>query len=166
VISHVRAHQKLGRPTYLVTASPREIASRISEILGMDGYLATELEIVDGFYTGRLAAPVVHGPRKAAEVAVLAARDGIRLDASYMYSDSANDLPLLRQVRYPVVVNGNRDMFTVALNEGWAFLDTDRPERSLWPAKCPDPLAAKDVVAGDGSVVPLADHLHHAHVDR
>lgn len=159
VVSHVREHQKQGRPTYLVTASPSEIASRISSLLAMDGYIATELEIENGVYTGRLAAPVVHGPRKAAEVAVLAAREGIALGASYMYSDSANDLPLLRQVRYPVVVNGNRYMYDVALTSGWAFLDTERPARCLWPSSSPD------LLSHNNSMVPLANHLHHAQID-
>lgn len=133
VVAHVKAHTNEGRQTYLVTASPREIADPIALALGMSGVVATELQEHAGIYTGHLHGPVVHGPRKAAEVAVLSARQGINLSESYMYSDSANDLPLLRQVRFPVVVNGNRSMRRVARRNGWAYLDANRPRRTTWP---------------------------------
>lgn len=133
VVAHVRAHRNEGRPTYLVTASPREIAVPIAAALDMTGVVATELEEHDGIYTGHLRAPVVHGPRKAAEVSVLTARLGIALSECYMYSDSVNDLPLLRQVRFPVVVNGNRAMRALAYRNHWAYLDTNRPRRTSWP---------------------------------
>ncbi len=47
----------------------------------------------------------------------LAERDGIDLAASYAYSDSESDLPMLRAVRHAVVVNPD------------AALQADRPAR-------------------------------------
>jgi HAD superfamily hydrolase (TIGR01490 family) len=133
VLHHVNLHQARGVRTYLVTASPSEIAEAVVELLGMDGCVATRLQACDGRYTGRLAGPVVHGARKAEEVAALAMREGLRLSQSYAYSDSINDLPLLSLVRYPVVVNGNAKVRKIARVRSWAILDTVREERTMWP---------------------------------
>lgn len=133
MVDHVKLHQGRGVRTYLVTASPAEIAEAVAEVLGMDGCVATRLQAFDGRYTGLLAGPVVHGARKADEVAELAARERLRLSHCFAYSDSINDLPLLSRVRYPVIVNGNARVRKIAQLRGWAIIDTDRADRTSWP---------------------------------
>jgi len=133
MVHHVKLHQARGERTYLVTASPAEIAAVIAEILEMDGYVATRLQTEDGRYTGFLVGPVVHGAHKADQVTELALREGLELSQSFAYSDSINDLPLLSRVRYPVVVNGNARIRNVAQFRGWAIVDTARAHRTIWP---------------------------------
>jgi HAD superfamily hydrolase (TIGR01490 family) len=133
MVDCVRLHQQRGDRTYLVTASPAEIAGPVAELLGMDGCVATRLQARDGRYTGLLAGPVVHGARKADQVAELAMWEGLRLSHCFAYSDSINDLPLLSRVRYPVVVNGNARVRRIAHARGWAIVDTARADRTSWP---------------------------------
>jgi len=133
MVEQVKLHQVRGERTYLVTASPAEIAEAVAELLDMDGCVATRLQAQNGRYTGLLAGPVVHGARKADEVAELAAREGLRLSQCFAYSDSINDLPLLSRVRYPIVVNGNARVRRIAQLRGWAIVDTDRADRTYWP---------------------------------
>lgn len=142
MVQHVKLHQERGVRTYLVTASPAEIAEAVATVLDMDGCVATRLQTRNGHYTGLLAGPVVHGARKADEVAALATREGLRLSQCFAYSDSINDLPLLSRVRYPVVVNGNARVRSIAHLRGWAIIDTDRADRTNWPYP---PLIGKDV---------------------
>ena len=52
----------------------------------------------------------------------LAEREGIDLDASYAYSDSESDLPMLRAVGHAVVVNPDQDLRRIAADEGWEIL--------------------------------------------
>jgi hypothetical protein len=61
----------------------------------------------------------------------LAEREAIDLDASYAYSDSESDLPMLRAVGHPVVVNPDADLRRIALEEGWEILHLDRLGRRL-----------------------------------
>ena len=42
--------------------------------------------------------------------------------ASWAFSDSVNDLPLLSLVRHPVAVNPDRDLAAIALTNGWRIL--------------------------------------------
>src|SRR5690606_20461304 len=60
-----------------------------------------------------------YGPAKAVALSEVAERDGIDLSASYAYSDSATDLPMLEAVGHPVVVNPDRDLLRVARARGW-----------------------------------------------
>ncbi len=48
--------------------------------------------------------------------------EGIDLDASYAYSDSESDLPMLRAVGHPVVVNPDAELRRIAREEGWEIL--------------------------------------------
>jgi HAD superfamily hydrolase (TIGR01490 family) len=127
VIGEMRFFHAVGVPTYLVTASPQEVANAVAVRLGMSGALGTTSEIVDGRYTGRLAGPIMHGSQKAYQVAEFAAGRSLDLSRSWAYSDSINDLSLLASVQVPVVVNPNRQLETLALRNGWRVIGGRRP---------------------------------------
>ncbi len=124
VLSEVRRFQFHGVPTWIVTASPIELASAIANELGMTGAVGTVSEIHDGRYTGRLASPIAHGPGKMQLVHENAERHGLDLGASWAYSDSINDLPLLSCVGMPVVVNPNSQLLAIAKKNAWGVLET------------------------------------------
>ena len=56
---------------------------------------------------------------------------GIDLGASYAYSDSESDLPMLRLVGHPVAVNPDAELARVARAEGWQILRFERLGRRL-----------------------------------
>lgn len=112
-------HLDAGEPVWLVSAAPVELAQVIASRLGFTGALGTVSEIVAGRYTGVLVGHPLHGVAKAEGVRALAARDGLDLTKCYAYSDSANDLPLLTSVGYPVAVNPDSDLREQARDNGW-----------------------------------------------
>ena len=57
--------------------------------------------------------------------------EGIDLDSSYAYSDSESDLPMLRVVGYPIVVNPDAELRAIAAAEGWEVIHLDRLPRRL-----------------------------------
>ncbi|PPK93497.1 HAD superfamily hydrolase (TIGR01490 family) [Kineococcus xinjiangensis] len=114
-----RAHREREEPVWLVTAAPVEVADVIARRLDLTGAIGTVAESVDGRYTGRLVGETVHGPAKAAAVRLLAEREGLDLSRCAAYSDSANDLPLLSLVGYPVVVNPDRTLRAHARVHDW-----------------------------------------------
>jgi len=119
-------HQDAGRPVFIVTAASQDTAGMIAHVLGFDGALGTPLESVDGIYTGRLAGPFAYRDGKPQLMRRLADERGLDLDRSYAYSDSESDLPMLRAVGHPVVVNPDRELARVARDEGWDVLRFDR----------------------------------------
>jgi HAD superfamily hydrolase (TIGR01490 family) len=118
----VEQHHDAGRDTWIVSASPIEIVSPLADALGMTGAIATEPEVVDGVYTGRLAKAFVYGEGKAERIRDLTLDRGYDLRLSYAYSDAASDLPMLRIVGHPVAVNPDRELRKVAQSEQWPIL--------------------------------------------
>lgn len=124
-------HQDAGRRAYICTAAPQELADILAAVLFFDGAVGSRSEVVDGAYTGRPDGPFSYREGKATLVRELAADEGIDLAASYAYSDSESDLPLLRAVGHPVAVNPDADLARIAGAEGWEVMRFDRLGRRL-----------------------------------
>ncbi len=60
-----------------------------------------------------------------------AAGHEIDLAGSYAYSDSLSDLPMLRAVGHPVVVNPDPPLAEIATEEGWQTMRFERLGRRL-----------------------------------
>ncbi len=124
-------HQDAGRRVYIATASSQEMADMLSHVLGFDGGIGARSEVVDGRFTGRDIGPFTYREGKAERMRELAAEEGIDLAASYAYSDSESDLPMLRLVGHPVAVNPDAELERVARAEGWEVLRFEQLGRRL-----------------------------------
>ena len=125
------AHQDAGRPVYICTAAGQELAEMLAHVLGFDGAVGARSEIVDGLYTGKPGGPFTYREGKAEAMRELAAREGIDLAESFAYSDSESDLPMLRAVGHPVVVNPDTELGRVAKQEGWEVMRFEQLGRRL-----------------------------------
>lgn len=123
VVAEIRRHRAAGHQTWLVTASPVELAEAVAARLGMTGALGTQAEAVDGTYTGRLVGGVLHGQRKAAAISTLALVEGLDPMRCSAYSDSINDLPMLVMMGSATVVNPNKQLRSIAVRNGWRVID-------------------------------------------
>ena len=121
--SLAQRHLDAGQRVWLVTATPVELASIIASRLGLTGALGTVAESVDGVYTGRLVGGLLHGEAKAAAIEALAMREGLDLARCSAYSDSTNDLPMLRLVGHPAAVNPDADLRAEARASNWPVHD-------------------------------------------
>jgi HAD superfamily hydrolase (TIGR01490 family) len=126
VLREAYAHQDAGRPAYIVTAASQELADVLAHVLVLDGGIGMRSEVRDGVYTGRPDGPFTYREGKAEAIREIAARKGIDLSASYAYSDSESDLPMMRAVGNPVAVNPDAALERVARAEGWRIMRFDR----------------------------------------
>jgi phosphoserine phosphatase len=112
-------HRAAGRKVVVISASPEEIVRPLCRYLGIDEIIATRAKVDDeGRYTGEIEL-YAYGPGKAEAMEAMAREEGIDLDASYAYSDSITDLPMLEAVGHPVVVNPDAELATIAEERGW-----------------------------------------------
>src|SRR5206468_12788333 len=109
----------------------QEMAELMALVLTFDGAVGSVAEVVDGVYTGREGGPFNYREGKAEAIRELAEREGIDLAASYAYSDSESDLPMLRLVGHPVAVNPDKELARVARAEGWKTMRLERLGRRL-----------------------------------
>jgi HAD superfamily hydrolase (TIGR01490 family) len=143
-------HKDQGRPAYIVTAASQELAESLARVLVLDGGIGMRSEVRGGVYTGRAAGPFTYREGKAEAIRQLARSEGLDLQASYAYSDSESDLPMLRAVGHPVAVNPDRELERVARAEGWQIMRFDKLKRRVRLAAG---AAALALVGGGGGFV-------------
>ncbi len=105
--SLIEQHHAAGRDVVIVSSSGSEVVEPIGALLGADHVIATRLKVEDGCYTGEIEY-YAYAENKAAAIRELAEVEGYDLAASYAYSDSSTDLPLLEAVGHPSAVNPDR----------------------------------------------------------
>ena len=119
-------HSAAGRDVVIVSSSGTEVVAPIGAMLGADRVVATRLVIEDGRYTGEIEY-YAYGPAKAEAIHELAKEQGYDLAASYAYSDSITDVPMLEAVGHPFAVNPDRALRKEAASRGWPVLDFSHP---------------------------------------
>jgi putative phosphoserine phosphatase/1-acylglycerol-3-phosphate O-acyltransferase len=116
----VRAHRRAGHTIAIASsATPFQVAPLARE-LGIDDLLCTEVEVVNGVATGKLAGPVLWGTGKAEAVERFSARKRIDLGESYAYGNGKEDLPYLEAVGRPRPLNPDSGLVELARERGWA----------------------------------------------
>ena len=119
-------HHREGRLVVVVSSSPVEIVEPLARYLGIEDVIATRVGVDDeGRYTGELEF-YAYGSGKADALDEMAAT-GTDLAASYAYSDSHTDLPLLEKVGHPVAVNPDRELRKVAEDNDWPIMEFKLP---------------------------------------
>jgi putative phosphoserine phosphatase / 1-acylglycerol-3-phosphate O-acyltransferase len=121
-------HRRDGRLLVMATTSPEDLASPLCLALGFDAVIATRYGERDGAYSGRVEGRFVWGTAKRDAVRSWAAANDVDLRASYAYSDSFYDLPLLHAVGHPVAVNPDPRLEVVARCLRWRVRNLDVPE--------------------------------------
>lgn len=116
----------------IATATNRFLTEPIAAELGAPHLIATEPELRDGRFTGRVAGTPSFRDGKAVRVREWLANRGRPLEAfdeSWFYSDSINDRPLLEQVTHPVAVDPDPSLRALASKRGWPVLELERGPR-------------------------------------
>jgi len=124
----VDEHQAQGDLCAIVTATTRLVAEPFAQGFGIEHLLATEAVMAAGLPTGEIDGLPCYREHKVTKVrAWLAggpARELQSFEASWFYSDSASDLPLLQAVTHPVAVRPDPRLREHARLAGWPVLDT------------------------------------------
>ncbi|NOX08677.1 MAG: HAD family hydrolase [Gammaproteobacteria bacterium] len=118
----LKTHTNKGDTPLIITATNRFITGPIAEIFGVEHLLATEVEIRDGEYTGQSTDTPCFQQGKVERLERWLAEHDVTLDDSFFYSDSHNDLPLLKLVSHPVAVDPDDILREYANQQGWPII--------------------------------------------
>jgi HAD superfamily hydrolase (TIGR01490 family) len=157
MIEEVRAHQDAGRKTFIVSSAGNDIVEMLAHVLNMEGGIGTRYEVApDGkTLTGKVDGPFIYGEGKVEAMRSFAEEHDLDLKASWAYSDSASDLPMLGVVGHPVAVNPDEALEKVASEEGWQILRFERLGRKLAAAGA---VTAAFAVGGSGTWLASRRH--------
>jgi HAD superfamily hydrolase (TIGR01490 family) len=133
-------HAARGHELALITATNRFVCEPIARELGIANLIASEPEVLEGRFTGRFTGiPCFREGKLWRLEQWLASRGLSRADVaeSWFYSDSHNDLPLLRAVTHPVAVDPDPRLSAHARRNGWPVLRLRAARHSDMPYSSP-----------------------------
>ena len=143
----IRAHRVV-----IVSASAAVLVDIIAEELGVEHVIATELAEENGRFTGEVLF-YCKGPTKAEALERTAAAENLDLNASYAYSDSATDIPMLEKVGHPVAVNPDKQLKRHALAHHWEIRSFKDPVPLLPAPTAKEIGIGASVLAGTAAVI-------------
>lgn len=115
-------HREQGHRLLIITATNRFITAPIAAELGVTDLLATEPEVRDGRYTGKVAGVPCYQAGKIERLQQWLEEHGESAEGCWFYSDSRNDIPLLEFVAHPVAVDPDEALRSHAGRRGWPIL--------------------------------------------
>ena len=118
----INKHRQAGDTLAVITATNSFVTAPIVKAFGIDNLLATEPEINGNGYTGKVAGTPCFQQGKVTRLQQWIGEQGIELDGSWFYSDSRNDIPLLKIVDNPVAVDPDEQLRQLASEQGWPII--------------------------------------------
>ncbi|WP_374442072.1 HAD family hydrolase [Pseudomonas panipatensis] len=115
-------HRGAGDRPLVISASGAHLVQPIAERIGIDEVLAIDLEVIGGHYSGRTRGVLTYREGKVRRLLDWLDGDASQLDSAHFYSDSRNDLPLLKRVGQPHTVNPDPVLREHAKKAGWDIL--------------------------------------------
>ncbi|MEA3078324.1 MAG: alcohol-forming fatty acyl-CoA reductase, partial [Actinomycetota bacterium] len=117
-IRRVREHKALGHRTILITGALDFVVEPLRPLFD-EIVCATMSTSADGrTFTGELVEGPPTGEARALAMMKYADADGLSLEESVAYADSASDLPMLEVVGHPVAVNPEPKLAAIARKRG------------------------------------------------
>lgn len=116
------SHRSQGHTLLIITATNRFVTEPVAELLGIEHLIATEPELVNGRYTGEVAGIPSFQDGKVTRLHDWLESTGESLEGAWFYSDSHNDVPLLRKVENPVAVDPDPTLENIAKENGWKIM--------------------------------------------
>ncbi|MFE4198856.1 phosphoserine phosphatase SerB [Paenarthrobacter sp. NPDC056912] len=110
----VAAFKEAGHVVAVVSGGFNQILGPIAGELGLDYWIANELEIVDGALTGKVLGAVIDRAAKEKYLRQWAAAEGISLEHTIAVGDGANDLDMLGAAGIGVAFNAKPAVRAVA----------------------------------------------------
>lgn len=123
----VQSHRDAGDELLLLSATNEFIITPIAHVFGIENVIGVQLETdSNGNYTGAYVGTPSFKEGKVTRLHQWLQSRGLIMSSYekiYFYSDSHNDLPLLKEVSDPVAVNPDDKLNSYAQQHGWPVLN-------------------------------------------
>jgi HAD superfamily hydrolase (TIGR01490 family) len=118
----IQQHTDKRDTLLIITATNLFITAPIAKELGIQNIIATEPEIINNRYSGKVSGTPCFREGKVEKLADWLKQTGGNLADSCFYSDSHNDLPLLEIVKRPIAVDPDDTLRSHAEMKGWDII--------------------------------------------
>jgi HAD superfamily hydrolase (TIGR01490 family) len=124
-VALVEKHRANGDLLMIITATNSFVTTPIARAFGVEHLIGTTPEEINGEFTGRVSGTPSFRQGKITRLNEwLSTREQALTDfeAAWFYSDSHNDLPLMKLVDHPVAVDPDATLKTYAIEQGWPVI--------------------------------------------
>ena len=118
----VEQHRQQGHELLIITATNRFLTEPIANLFNIKSLIACEPEIIDGQYTGQTVGTPSYAAGKVTRYKEWLLQCHYNVDESWFYSDSHNDIPLLKLVNHAVAVDADNSLRKEAEKSGWKII--------------------------------------------
>jgi HAD superfamily hydrolase (TIGR01490 family) len=121
-IELIEEHRQQGHELLIITATNRFITEPIAKEFNIDNLIACEPELIDDQYTGKVVGTPSYAEGKVTRLNEWLENKKQRFDESWFYSDSHNDIPLLKEVDHAIAVDADDDLIAEAKKQNWSII--------------------------------------------
>jgi len=104
-----------------ISGSPIEVVSCVGELFNFDLTYGTELEVLNGKYTGKIKQNLIIKETKEDVLKKIIKENKIGLTKSFGFGDTEQDLSFLSKVGHPVALNPNSTLLKIFKKNKWPF---------------------------------------------
>lgn len=115
----IQFHRDKGDVTVIITATNSFVTGPIANAFKVDALIATDPEIINGQYTGKVAGTPCFQEGKIIRLEQWLKNTSHTLENSTFYSDSHNDISLLDIVTTAIAVDPDDELKATALKRNW-----------------------------------------------
>ena len=123
--SLVDKHKTAGDLCVVITATNSFVTKPIATAYGIEHLIGSDPEMVNGEYTGGVTGVPTYKEGKVTRINQWLEARGKKLsdfETSYFYSDSHNDLPLMKLVTNPMAVDADEILTAYAQEQAWPLI--------------------------------------------
>jgi len=121
-IDLIDEHRQQAHELLIITATNRFITEPIANEFNIENLIACEPELIDGQYTGRVVGTPSYAEGKVIRFNDWLATHDQTLKECWFYSDSHNDIPLLREVDHAIAVDPDESLIHEAKEKDWPII--------------------------------------------
>ncbi len=115
----------------LSTATNEFLAAPVAQYAGVHALIATEEEMHGGQFTGKIVGVPNLGEGKVIKFQHWLELQQLTAAHTVFYSDSINDLPLLSEVKTPIVVDPDHRLKAIAIQNGWEIMSFKMADHTI-----------------------------------
>jgi HAD superfamily hydrolase (TIGR01490 family) len=121
-VTEIEFHKAKNAKVVLLSSALTTVCQEMAIHLNIDDIICSELEVKNGYLTGRPIGHICYGEEKSIRLLEYCKRNNSSPSDAWYYGDSISDLQALNAVGNPVCVNPDKKLKKAAIKRGWKVL--------------------------------------------
>lgn len=119
IYSEIKFHKENNAEIVILSSVIVQICKPLGSYIGVDNFICTAMEVVDGVFTGLVENKYCFEDEKRVRLMQYCEARNYDPTEAFYYGDSISDLPALNVVGHPVCVEPDRKLIRIARERGW-----------------------------------------------